>query len=253
MNHLQKELAVLERKEQKLLEATQGKSKMKENLYNKVPETLCTTLESAFTKAFGLVFLKGTQAIEKTFNKEDATMDFEASNFIVDKMENRKSIHRLDKMAKKKNLLNNTVTTASGLGMGILGMGLPDIPVLVSTLLKGIYEVSLGYGFDYETDEERIYILRLIRTALAADGNEKQAYNQELDSMNYKGTSLYEEIKLTAKVLSDRLLVEKFIQGIPIVGVVGGVVNLMVYTKTSAMAGVKYKKRYLLKKLELIE
>ena len=37
------------------------------------------------------------------------------------------------------------------------------------------------------------------------------------------------EIALTAKALSDGLLVEKFIQGIPLVGAVGGAVNAALY------------------------
>lgn len=57
-----------------------------------------------------------------------------------------------------------------------------------------------------------------------------------------------EEIKKTAKALADALLVEKFVQGIPIVGVVGGFVNHAVYKKILFLARLEYKKRYLLGK-----
>lgn len=154
----------------------------------------------------------------------------------------------MDKGARKDNLLNNGWTTVSGAALGLLGMGIPDIPLLVSTLLKGIYEIAIGYGFDYEAEEEKIYILRLIRTALS-EGEQRSLFRRQLDSMSYVCGSLEEEIAMTAKVLSDALLVEKFVQGIPVVGVVGGLINHVVYTKISTLAGIKYKKRYLSYKL----
>ena len=58
-----------------------------------------------------------------------------------------------------------------------------------------------------------------------------------------------EEIDLTAAALADALLVEKFVQGIPIVGAVGGVVNTAVYSRVAKLAAIKYKQRYLYGKL----
>lgn len=245
---LKKELQAVEKKEQKLLCKVEKENKIKDTIYEKVPKGVSDTLEAAFAKAFHLVFTKGTAIIEKTFDKEESSLEFEAGNYIVNKAGNKKSIRRLDKGAKKNSGLNHAVTTFSGFGMGILGMGLPDIPLLVSTVLKGIYEIAIGYGFSYESEEEKVYILRLIHTALA-NGEEKQTYNSLLDSIAYEPESLEKEIAATAKVLSDSLLVEKFVQGLPIVGVVGGFVNHAVYGKIAAFAAVKYKKRYLISKL----
>lgn len=247
--NLVKELEAIKKRERKVLEAEARNNRFKQTLYEKIPASLRETLEAAFAKAFKLVFLKGAQVIEKTFDKETANLNYEAGNYVVDKAGSRKSIKRLDKGARKGNLLNNTATTISGFGMGILGFGLPDIPLMVSTLLKGVYEIALGYGFEYETKEEQIYILRLVRTALST-GEEKRENNQQLENTDYASISLDDEIELTAKVLSDSLLVEKFVQGIPIVGVIGGIVNFAAYTKTSALAGIKYKKRYLIRKLK---
>lgn len=248
-NDLLRELYTAQKKERRLLASAVRQNPVKQTIYQKVPPKVCTLLENAFEKAFRLVFLSGTQVIEKTFDKEAASLDYEAGNFVVDKAGSRKSIRRLDKKARKDNLLNNAATTVSGLGLGFLGLGLPDIPLLVSTLLKGVYEIALGYGFDYTTREEQVYILRLICTALA-DGSVKEDCNRRLDgAASGAGTALDQEIAAASKILSDALLVEKFVQGLPIVGVVGGFVNMAVYTRVSALAGVKYKIRYLEKKL----
>ena len=51
--------------------------------------------------------------------------------------------------------------------MGVLGIGLPDIPVFTGMILKNIYETALQYGYSYETREEKYFILLLIRGAVS--------------------------------------------------------------------------------------
>ena len=53
------------------------------------------------------------------------------------------------------------------------------------------------------------------------------------------------EIIRTSKILSDSMLTSKFVQGIPIVGAVGSIVNYRIINKISKYASIKYKKRYL--------
>lgn len=248
MDSLEKELEIVEKREKKLLSSGLKKGKLKQSLYDRVPEKVSGLLEKAFSKAFKTVFINGTPLIERTFDKEGAGLEFEAGNFIVDKAGSKKSLRRMDKQAKKGSGVNHAMTTASGLGLGFLGMGLPDIPLMAGTILRGIYEIAIGYGVDYGTEEEKRYILRLICTALS-DSGERAACNQKLDAMKYDGGTLPDEINFTARVLSDALLVEKFVQGLPVVGAVGGIVNFNIYRRIAALAEVKYKKRYLLRKI----
>lgn len=39
----------------------------------------------------------------------------------------------------KSNALNTVLTTAEGIGLGVLGIGLPDIMIWTTVLLRGIY------------------------------------------------------------------------------------------------------------------
>ena len=49
------------------------------------------------------------------------------------------------------------------------------------------------------------------------------------------------------------MLVLKFIQGLPIVGIVGGAFNPVYYNKIMKYVRIKYYKRYLIEKLSAVE
>ena len=119
----------------------------------------------------------------------------------------------------------------------------------MATILRGIYQISLSYGFDYKNKEEKIYILRLIKIALAKTSDEKKKYNEELKNKKSYNVNLENEIKATAKIMADALLIDKFIQVIPIIGAVGGIINHSIYKKISNFCMIKYNKRYLINKL----
>lgn len=252
---LYKEIQKINKQEEKWLSAREREHVVKDKIYEKVPDGLSHTLELAFEKAFSLVFLKGRKILEKTFDKEALQLEFSMGDQLVEKNQTKKSVARLGRQQKRDNIINHASTTAAGFGLGLLGMGLPDIPLLVSTILKGLYETALSYGFSYEAEEEQIYMLWLIRTALATGEDRRKMFQERLPSLDFEAFSsidsdaeLTNEIKKTAKALSDALLVEKFVQGIPVVGVVGGFVNHTVYRKILFFAKLEYKKRYLLSK-----
>lgn len=236
---LDKELKKTNQALRRFIQKEPAENKLKQELLKKVPDSLSSLLEKAFFKAFQASFLKGTDLIEKTYNKEDMQLEHQANNYLLTKKTSRKYLKRLNRPAIKNNLLNQTLSTSSGALLGFLGMGLPDIPILVSMLLRGVYQTALSYGFSYEDNLEKCFILQLIRNALSSS-------NQEVCIENCEQTDLQEEIRITAKALSDALLMEKFIQGIPLVGTVGAIINHQIYHKVSRFAYLTYKKRYLL-------
>ena len=56
-----------------------------------VPQKLSGTLNTAFFKAFQLVFEKGTGIIEKTYNKDKKETDFKVNTYASELTENRKT------------------------------------------------------------------------------------------------------------------------------------------------------------------
>lgn len=231
MKALNKELKKTEQKELKFKSKAMSSFPYKEKLIEYIPDKLQDTLNLAFKKAFETAFLKGTTLLEKTFDKEELVIEYESKQVMVDMKSSRKHIKNMDKSARKSALFHDVLSTASGTAMGLFGLGLPDIPVLVSVVLRQIYTCALSYGYLYDSDDEKIYILRLIREALGKEADEME--------------SLHQEISKTAQTLSEKLLVEKFIQGIPIVGAAGGLVNHQIVKRISKYAQISYKKRWL--------
>lgn len=75
---------------------------------------------------------------------------------------NNKNLSRIDKRVKKGVLINKGITAAEGTLLGILGIGIPDIPVFIGVILKTVYEICVNYGFDYKSKSEKAFILNII-------------------------------------------------------------------------------------------
>ena len=246
---LQKEWEKLEVQEQRFL---QKRSEKRENILNqkleeKIPPKLQETLDTAFAKAFALIFEKGTRVIEKTYQRAKLEQDYQVRQYTADVKQNSKSLRAFSKKdTGTKNLLLSGV---SGIGMGVLGIGLPDIPVFTGMILKNIYETALQYGYSYESREEKYFILLLIRGAVSygdtlceIDGKVNEFIRNGMLPEEYQDK---EQIEQTAGSLSKELLYIKFLQGIPVVGAVGGAYDAVYMKRITEYAELKYRHRYL--------
>ena len=256
---LQKELLKIEKQETKMRQ-TALKAKpfgWKSELEKKIPDKVYKGLESAFCKAFAVVFKQGRALIEKGVDQEGIRADHMIQEYAIQVKGGKREIKQMRKSAGQSSLLNMAVTTVEGMGLGLLGVGLPDIVLFIGTVLKGIYETALHYGFEYDTKEEQYYILKLMAASLS-HGEEWVRWNQEADVWNDCETAqviteeiLKEQIRETAAVFAMDMLVLKFIQGLPVVGVVGGAANPVYYRKVMKYVQMKYQKRYLQKMLNM--
>lgn len=249
--HIEQEWKKLVREEQAFLNKNIPKRNAgwQEKIGKFVPEKLEGTINTAFCKAFELVFEKGTSLIEKTYQKEKKEQNYKINAYAADVRNTRRSLRAFGREAAASKNLNLAVSTAEGVGMGLLGMGLPDIPLFLSVLLKSIYEIALSYGFSYDTKQEQIFILKVIETALSHD-KELAERNMELNLWAKREVMDAErewskQIRQTSDVLSKELLYLKFVQGIPVVGVIGGLSDVVYQKKISDYAALKYKRRFL--------
>ena len=254
---IQKELNSIDKAETKLKKkANLPSDSYKEKIKSKIPTGINSSLQNAFAKAFTIVFKHGIGIIEKGYDKSEIAADYDVQNYAIDKKGSRKEIRKLKWSAQKSDFLNIPITTAEGIGLGALGIGLPDIVIFVGMILKGIYEVSLRYGYDYDSAHEKYFILMLMKTALSK-GQEWESFNEEVNELisschTVSDDVLKTEIEETSKVFSTDMLVLKFIQGLPIIGIIGGIFNPVYYNKIMNYVRLKYHKRYLLDKKNII-
>lgn len=248
----EKEWDALCKKEQRFLADRQTKKETALNrlLEEKVPDKLQQTLDGTFEKAFILVFEKGTGVIEKTYNKEALEQNYQVNAYTNKVCGERRSLRTFSKKANKVGNINLVFSGISGVGMGLLGIGLPDILFFTGMILKCIYEIALNYGFDYTSVEEKYFILLLVEGAVSygehftAVDNQIETYlhNSQLPQ-NY---STAEQVGSASRMLSRELLYMKFLQGIPVVGAVGGAYDVVYMKQISTYARLKYHKRFLL-------
>ncbi len=226
-------------------------------LADKVPDKLQQSLNAAFEKAFMLIFEKGTRIIEKTYNKTKLENRYKLNSYADNFTGSRKTIRAFSKDAKRTGGVNLLVSGASGIGMGLFGIGLPDIPLFTAMLLKCVYEIALSYGYSYDTPEEKYFILLVVEGALSR-GEHLSRVNAAVDEYIREphlaeGCTLKECIKGASAGLSGELLYMKFLQGAPIVGAVGGAYDAVYMKKVSDFASLKYEKRFLYDKMREVK
>lgn len=247
----EKELELIKIKEAKYLEkrTQKNESALDKKLAEYVPDKLQGTLDAAFASAFKLVFEKGTKLIEKTYDRKELEKSYKINEFTQQVKQDKKSLRAFSKQAGKTGAVNTLVSGVSGIGLGLLGIGLPDIPLFTGMILKNIYEIALNYGYQYDSEGERYFILKLIQGALSYGGQAK-VVEEELEQYMRTGRlpddyQRDQQIKATAGVLSKELLYMKFLQGIPIVGVVGGAYDMICMKQIAEYANIKYRVRFM--------
>ncbi len=206
-----------------------------------VPEGLADALKAAFTKSFEIVFRDGTGIIKKTYNRT------KPSNC---------EISRLRSRAKSILAKDIVITTAEGTGLGLAGIGLPDIPVYTSVILRNIYQLAECYGFECESKTEQVFILKLIEASMAT-GEKAEILNDEVNTLieridkdNYTYYGLItQQVNAAAEAVSKEVLYMKFVQTLPVVGAAGGISNMLCLGKIGRYAEIKYRKRYILSQI----
>lgn len=249
-NPVEAELKKLEKQEEKFLYKRMEKkeSYLNQLLAEKVPDKMQEKLDTAFAKAFQLIFSKGTGVIEKTYDKAKLADEFEVKEYAADINQDRKSLKAFSKNAGKTGLKNLAISGTTGIGMGLMGVGIPDIPVFTGMILKQIYETALNYGFEYESEEEKYFALMLIQGSVSY-GDKLEAIDEQINQFIRKEqipdyVDMDKLIQQTAGCLSKELLYMKFLQGIPVAGAIGGAYDAIYMKRIAEYSELKYRRRF---------
>lgn len=258
MKELKRELNKIEKAEARMRLQAEKKSApaWKEKLEEKIPDKVMTGLQKAFSKAFYVVFENGAALIEKTYDRDSLEKEFMVKDYAVDIKGKRRELTKLKHDVQGGNMLNTLATTVEGIGLGALGIGLPDIVLWTGMLLRGVYETALKYGFGYEAPQEKLFILNMLKAPMVngaewiAANDAVDIYIQETEHNIPSPEELKAQIEDTAEAFATDMLAMKFIQGLPVVGILGGAGNPVYYQKIMKYVQLKYRKRYLLSKLQ---
>lgn len=223
---------------------------LEQKLAEKLPPKLQRTMEHAFVKAFALILEKGTGVLEKSCQREKLREEVCAHQ--QDWMQERdgRALRGFSKAARKAGRRDVLISGVSGVSMGLLGIGLPDIPIFTGMLLRSVYETALHHGCGYKGEEERYLVLLILEGAFSR-GMHFSEVDQELNRCLEnrclpEGYSEKTQIQRAAATISRELLEWKFLQGLPVVGAAGGAFDAVCLRRVSRYAQLKYRRRQLL-------
>lgn len=258
-----KRLNRLGKKEERLLspsapsfvarKAQQIADPVKEKVLEKIPpkalEQSANLLEKAFEKSFDLVWEKGGSLIGRLCSGEKRLSRYEQ---FAQKPLSSWELSLLGGGVALRASATMVFSSVQGGVMGALGIGLPDVPIFLAAVFKTLFEISLSFGYPYDTPPEKVYQLLLICAAVADDEEERRSAGQDADCAAMQihfgllPAVTEEEAKSRAsKALCSAALAGKMVQGMPIVGVYGGFRNGALLKQIGALAAVKYQQRML--------
>ena len=112
----------------------------------------------------------------------------------------------------------------------------------------------MKYGYAFDTEEEQKFILSIIAAAVQ-DGDDMLRANKEVNRLIREGLSadtstVDEKINEAAVALAHALLLMKFLQKIPVVGVIGGASDFIYMERISDYAVLKYQRRFLVDQIK---
>jgi len=206
-----------------------------------------------------------------------ATKEFEIEADNIEALR-KANIHDLDHVSEKYIEQNTRVGALSGVGTGIVGWPglIADLPALFVLSLRTINQIALCYGFDPNGEElsndqklyEMEYMMRVFKTATAADKVQKQLSLSELRDFEAgfdKG--VYGEVagdfttkqisrgatsfvsRIIIKEIIERTLVKKAVGLVPGLGAIfSGGFNYVYLQDVGDTAFMLYRERFLMDK-----
>lgn len=248
---LEKEVARLKRAERRFLNKHRNKEpgKLAALLEEKVPDKLESTLDAAFAKAFDLIFSKGEYIISKSFSARKLVSEFEIDSYQLEELGRSKDVRKFKRRATATGTSHTMISAAAGITLGILGAWIPDIVIFIALLMRNMYQIAMRYGYGYDTDDEKKFMLRIIAAAVS-DGEDIAAADEEINSiirrgLQSDGSTVDEAVRSAAVALSHAMLYLKFVQNIPVIGVAGGISDFIYMERISDYAALKYQRRFL--------
>lgn len=246
----EKEYRRLWKEERRFLEKNRSEKKtyIDKSLETVVPQSVKNAIESAFEKAFSLVFEKGGSLIQSSGSRHRKA--YLVRCYAAQMEPGRKALRTFSKAAAGTGRKNLLLSGVEGIGLGLAGVGLPDVPLFAGMVLRSVFEQAAVYGYPWKEASERRLALELIAAALSS-GEELEAANRAINHFLQEGTWETDEreeesCRRAGEALSRSMLTMKFLQGIPVAGAVGGAWDAVILRRVQRYAELKYRRRFLI-------
>lgn len=220
--------------EDKLLKEDSLFNDMSKGIQNKIQNLIPDKIQNILTEA-----IKGITTTIMT-----------GSNLLTNtKISKDLSLYEMDGLVEKKFEIYYKTGLVEGVGLGSLGLvgGIADFPVLLGIKIKFLFDCAKLYGYDMDTDKEKLYVLYIFQLAFSS----KKYRKDTLELIKNFDNSPIQEIDWEKFQIEYRDYIDlaKLMQFIPIVGgVANGIANHNLLLKLQETAMNCYRLRYLLKR-----
>ncbi|MDO3409933.1 EcsC family protein [Saccharibacillus sp. CPCC 101409] len=170
----------------------------------------------------------------------------------------------MDKAAERLSKSSRNTATAQGATTGVGGVFTlaADIPAVLGLSLKAIQEIGLCYGYDPNEKIERVFAVKVLQFS-ASDVVGKQAVLDELNLKVGEDGRLPSSASALSKLQGWREVMtayrdtwgwKKLLQAVPVAGIFfGAFTNRQTLDGVTEAAGMLYRKRRILERLEKLE
>lgn len=243
-NTIEKAQQKIRRKERKYLERASGKKLTGQTA---IPKKAQAALTAAFARGLDLVLKKGDWLIRRGIDETEIAQTFYEQDSKVRQKPCAKHLRTLGTRARQVRRSGSGAALAEGVGLGVLGIGLPDIPIFSRIAARDLSNrIVLWCRCAGKTRTDISHAAAFLCGCAAAERQERLDWlAQEIQAGREISECLEAVQREAAESLAQGMLTAKFIQGLPIVGVAGGIYNLPLYHRITGYAVLQYQKRYL--------
>ena len=208
-------------------------------------------LDAAFQGSLRLLTDPDRQIIRRLVDREAVERKILLLDRLVDRDPGFKALGNIEREAAAACGGNLSAAALEGAGLGSLGVGNPDAVILTALMLRAMYETALLYGIPVDRPWECDLALMVLSSAFSSGEDayqEERELSRALDALSEGACFRVDRERRVCKAagrMAGSMSLQKFIQGIPVVGVSGMFFNTAAMTRLSALCRCVYKYRYL--------
>lgn len=208
-------------------------------------------LDAAFSKSLRLLLDPERQLMQKLVNREALEKRFHQLDQLVDRDPGFKALGNIEREVGLICGGGMSAAALEGAGLGSLGVGNPEVILLSALMLRSLYEMALIYGVSVDRPWEKDLALMVLSAAFASGDDayrDERDLSRALDSLADGQPITIDRdrrIRQAAGRMAQSMSLQKFIQGIPVVGISGMFFNTAAMTRLSSLSRCVYKYRYL--------